>query len=81
MAQLQSSKVHFMRCIKPNEFKRPNEPDDNYILTQIRYLGVLQTIFIRKNTFPARKTYEQFRRQYDLVFKSLRKQSNNKLAV
>jgi myosin heavy subunit len=48
-------------------------PDSSYILTQVRYLGVLQTIFIRKNTFPARKTYNNFRKEYDIVFRSLSK--------
>lgn len=27
MAELESSQVHFMRCIKPNELKQPKSPD------------------------------------------------------
>jgi len=47
------------------------------MLTQVRYLGVLQTIFIRKNTFPARKTYTNFKKEYDIVFRGLSKEGNN----
>lgn len=31
-----------------------------YTLKQIRYLGVLETIKIRKSTFPYRKPFKQF---------------------
>jgi myosin heavy subunit len=40
MQELTSSNVHFIRCIKPNEKKIPNAPEDKYMLTQITYLGV-----------------------------------------
>jgi myosin heavy subunit len=78
MTELESSEVHFMRCIKPNEKKRPDYPDENCILTQVRYLGVLQTIFIRKNTFPHRRTYSDFRKVYCIAFKSLYKEGNDR---
>ncbi len=81
MMELSSSQVHFIRCIKPNEVKKAGCPDENYILTQIRYLGVLQTIFIRKNTFPKRKKYEDFKNKYCIVFKDLYKKNNHKDVV
>lgn len=40
MTELESSKVNFIRCIKPNEKKIPNCPEHNYILSQVRYLGI-----------------------------------------
>ncbi len=67
IAELQTSKSHFIRCIKPNEKKIPNCPQENYILSQVRYLGVFQTIQIRKKTFPSRKTYKQFCDLYSLL--------------
>lgn len=35
----------------------PNKVAEDYLLTQIRYLGVFETIQIRKKTFPFRKLY------------------------
>lgn len=49
-----------MRCIKPNELKVKEMLDEAYTLKQVRYLGVLETIKIRKSTFPYRKPYKQF---------------------
>jgi myosin heavy subunit len=52
MNELNSSSVHFIRCIKSNEAKTPFTLNERYVLTQIRYLGIFQTIMIRKYTFP-----------------------------
>jgi myosin heavy subunit len=60
MDELESSEVHFVRCIKPNELKTKDLLDEAYTLKQIRYLGVLETIKIRKSTFPYRKPDKQF---------------------
>jgi myosin heavy subunit len=60
MEELERSEVHFVRCIKPNELKVKELLDEAYTLKQVRYLGVLETIKIRKSTFPYRKPYKQF---------------------
>jgi myosin heavy subunit len=81
MQELNSSTVHFIRCIKPNESKTPNSPNEKYILTQIRYLGVFQTIMIRRNTFPFRKLYRDFRRQFILMFPQYKQEKDEKIAT
>lgn len=45
---LQSSSCQFVRCIKPNRFMAPNEFDNQYIVEQLRSLGVLQTCEVLK---------------------------------
>lgn len=66
--ELESSELHFIRCIKPNETKKPNSLDERYVLQQIKYLGVLETIQIRKSAFPFRTTFQHFVENYkDLV--------------
>lgn len=60
VTELSSATNHFVRCIKPNEEKLPGKVDAVYMLTQVRYLGVFETIQIRQKTFPARKTYADF---------------------
>jgi hypothetical protein len=69
------------RSLNLSTTKKPSMsdyPDENCILTQVRYLGVLQTIFIRKNTFPHRRTYSDFRKVYCIAFKSLYKEGNDR---
>lgn len=55
--ELSTANNHFVRCIKPNEEKLPNKVVEDYLLTQVRYLGVFETIQIRQKTFPFRKLY------------------------
>ena len=69
--ELSSSNVHFIRCIKPNEIKKPKSPVESYILSQVRYLGVFETIQIRKKTFPVRKGYMEFVKEYKMIFQSI----------
>jgi len=58
---------HYIRCLKPNEEKKPNLFFSNFVFNQIQYLGVLATIQVRKNGFPMRRTYEDFYENYKLV--------------
>ncbi|EAR84886.2 myosin head protein (macronuclear) [Tetrahymena thermophila SB210] len=64
MGELNSSDVHFVRCIKPNEEKKKDHLIQGYVMQQIRYLGVLESIEVRKHTYPVRKTYQAFFIQY-----------------
>lgn len=60
MTELQSCDCHFIRCIKPNELKKRDMFLTSYVLLQIRYLGLLETIKIRKDGYPVRRDYSQF---------------------
>lgn len=40
---LEASTNHYVRCIKPNEVKK-NCTNTEFILRQIRYMGVFETI-------------------------------------
>ena len=75
--ELSSSNVHFIRCIKPNETKKPKSPVHSYILSQVRYLGVFETIQIRKKTFPVRKEYKDFTKEYKPMFAGLGSKETN----
>ena len=65
MIELKSCECHFIRCIKPNEEKKPGVWNGNLVLQQIRYLGVLESIKVRKESFPVRRPYKLFYQKYE----------------
>ena len=50
-----------MRCVKPNRNKGRHDFDARLCLNQLRYLGVLETVRIRRQGYPHRLPFEQFR--------------------
>ena len=60
METLRTTNVHYIRCIKPNEHKRPWEFQPQQVLGQLRACGVLETIRISCAGYPTRWTYEEF---------------------
>jgi myosin heavy subunit len=65
--ELKACDHHYLRCLKPNEEKKPNLFFSNFVFNQIQYLGVLATIQVRKNGYPTRRTYEDFYENYKLL--------------
>jgi myosin-5 len=58
--QLAKCYCHFVRCLKPNELKKANLWNPPLALMQVRYMGLLDSLKIRKNSFPFRYTYTKF---------------------
>jgi myosin-5 len=70
MDTLSVTNVHYIRCIKPNEAKRPWEFQPQQVLGQLRACGVLETIRISCAGYPTRWVYEEFAERF--VFLLLR---------
>ncbi|EGR34128.1 myosin head, putative [Ichthyophthirius multifiliis] len=70
--QLMVCECHFIRCIKPNDEKKKDLFKTTYLLDQVRSLGVLESIKIGKQSFPIRKSYQQFYRRYAFAAKDFR---------
>lgn len=57
MNELSKCDVHFVRCVKPNENKKYGEFEQQIVLNQVKYLGVLETLKVRKESYPVRRIY------------------------
>lgn len=64
MTELSDCGVHFIRCIKPNDDLVPDKLDGPFAMRQIRYLGVLDSLKVRKESFPIRVAYQRFYKKY-----------------
>lgn len=67
MKTLSQATPYFIRCIKSNNDKIPNLFDDNIILRQLRYTGMLETVRIRRAGYSVRIEYEDFVKQYRIL--------------
>lgn len=70
MKTIDSTNVHYIRCIKPNEQKKAWEFDSLMVLSQLRACGVLETIRISCAGFPTRWTYVEFADRYHILVPS-----------
>ncbi|SCU84667.1 LANO_0C02058g1_1 [Lachancea nothofagi CBS 11611] len=70
MNTINSTNVHYIRCIKPNEEKEAWGFDNLMVLSQLRACGVLETIRISCAGFPSRWTYNEFVLRYHILIPS-----------
>ncbi|KFQ62256.1 Unconventional myosin-Vb, partial [Pelecanus crispus] len=64
MEMLGSTTPHYVRCIKPNDGKKPFVFDSRRAVEQLRACGVLETIRISASGYPSRWTYQEFLERY-----------------
>ncbi|XP_040475245.1 unconventional myosin-VIIb isoform X2 [Ursus maritimus] len=70
MKILTGCQPYFIRCIKPNEYKKPLLFDRELCIRQLRYSGMMETVHIRKSGFPIRYTFEEFSQRFGVVLPS-----------
>uniref|UniRef100_A0A915PU59 Uncharacterized protein n=1 Tax=Setaria digitata TaxID=48799 RepID=A0A915PU59_9BILA len=67
ITDLAQKEPFFISCIVPNAFKRPLFMDRESVYKQIRYMGLLEMVKIRKSGYPVRYRYESFVERYRLL--------------
>ncbi|KAJ7309855.1 hypothetical protein JRQ81_007929 [Phrynocephalus forsythii] len=61
---LMSKEPSYIRCIKPNDDKASDRFDDSLIRHQVKYLGLMEHLRVRRAGFAYRRKYEHFLQRY-----------------
>ncbi|XP_063084153.1 unconventional myosin-IXb isoform X3 [Cavia porcellus] len=57
----------FIRCIRSNAAKKELCFDDELVLQQLRYTGMLETVRIRRSGYSAKYTFQDFTEQFQVL--------------
>ncbi|KAG1715049.1 Myosin-VIIa [Nymphon striatum] len=71
MRTLSQCQPFFIRCIKPNEQKKPMMFDRELCCKQLRYSGMMETIRIRRAGYPIRHTFKEFVDRYRFLISGI----------
>ncbi|KAH9256360.1 hypothetical protein BASA81_005593 [Batrachochytrium salamandrivorans] len=62
---------HYVRTIKPNDNKQSGNFDEARVAHQVRYLGLLENVRVRRAGFAYRHTFKLFVHRYQMICPSL----------
>jgi myosin I len=69
MEILVSKEPSYIRCIKPNDIQGPNSFDKEIIRHQVKYLGLMENLRVRRAGFAYRRDYDAFLKRYKCLSK------------
>ena len=64
---LSKAQPSYIRTIKPNQTKSPNDYDDSQVLHQVKYLGLQENVRIRRAGFAYRQVFDKFVERFYLL--------------
>ncbi|XP_021100855.1 unconventional myosin-If isoform X3 [Heterocephalus glaber] len=67
VATLKRCTPHYIRCIKPNETKRPRDWEESRVKHQVEYLGLRENIRVRRAGFAYRRQFSKFLQRYAIL--------------
>ncbi|XP_057345679.1 unconventional myosin-If isoform X1 [Manis pentadactyla] len=67
VATLKRCTPHYIRCIKPNETKRPRDWEESRVKHQVEYLGLKENIRVRRAGFAYRRQFAKFLQRYAIL--------------
>ena len=69
MGKLLACQPHYIRCIKSNDEKRAGVLNEERVRHQVRYLGLLENVRVRRAGFAHRQPYDRFLWRYKMLSK------------
>uniref|UniRef100_A0ABM5ERI8 Unconventional myosin-Ib isoform X5 n=1 Tax=Pogona vitticeps TaxID=103695 RepID=A0ABM5ERI8_9SAUR len=69
MKNLQTKNPNYIRCIKPNDKKAAHIFNDALVCHQVRYLGLLENVRVRRAGYAFRQLYEPCLERYKMLCK------------
>ncbi|XP_066440553.1 unconventional myosin-Ia [Eleutherodactylus coqui] len=69
MKNLYAKNPNYIRCLKPNGTKLSSVFDDSLVRTQVRYLGLLENVRVRRAGYAYRQEYKSFLERYKMLSK------------
>ncbi|XP_036028827.1 unconventional myosin-Ib isoform X7 [Onychomys torridus] len=69
MKNLQTKNPNYIRCIKPNDKKAAHIFNESLVCHQIRYLGLLENVRVRRAGYAFRQAYEPCLERYKMLCK------------
>ncbi|XP_055777061.1 unconventional myosin-Ie-like isoform X2 [Salvelinus fontinalis] len=60
---------HYIRCIKPNETKKPKDWEESRVKHQVEYLGLKENIRVRRAGYAYRRLFRKFLNRYAILTK------------
>ncbi|XP_064408569.1 unconventional myosin-Ib isoform X1 [Latimeria chalumnae] len=69
MKNLHTKNPNYIRCIKPNDKKAPSLFMEPLVRTQVRYLGLMENIRVRRAGYAFRQAYEPCLDRYKMLCK------------
>jgi myosin heavy subunit len=76
MLAIRTTEPHYIKCIKPNNFKAPDVFHPISALKQIRYSNIIEFVRIRRARFPIQMKYHEFYARYETLIHSTSKTAN-----
>ncbi|KAK6638201.1 hypothetical protein RUM44_008629 [Polyplax serrata] len=67
---LMSKEPSYIRCIKPNDFQRKDDFDFDLVKHQVKYLGLMENLRVRRAGYAYRRCYTDFFQRYKCLSKS-----------
>ncbi|XP_061923617.1 unconventional myosin-Ib isoform X2 [Entelurus aequoreus] len=69
MRNLQTKNPNYIRCIKPNDKKAPHIFTESLVCHQVRYLGLMENVRVRRAGYAFRQAYEPCLERYKMLCK------------
>ncbi|NXX41193.1 MYO1F protein, partial [Tricholaema leucomelas] len=67
VSRLMKCTPHYIRCIKPNETKKPRDWEESRVKHQVEYLGLKENIRVRRAGFAYRRLFHKFLQRYAIL--------------